>query len=213
MPINKKTTNAEQSYGANADIGFKTAFKEHYFININQMFFYNNIQNPLMLTDTNGISGVYHFVNAKGFTQSYGTETFFKFGFYDLVLFVGYTYTHSSNFINGKEVEFTLTPTHSLKGDLLYALPGKWRIGLDYEYKSEQYLGGINYSPSYWTYGAVIEYTRKQFTFFGNVENFTNLRQTNYESLKSYPYDTPQFTPVWAPLDGIVFNAGIKIRL
>lgn len=213
MPINKKATEAEQSYGANADLGFRTAFSEHYFITINQMFFYNYIKNPLILSDTSGVSGVYHFINANGNTQSYGAETFFKFGFYDFVLFVGYTYTHASNNLYGKEVELTLTPTHSLKGDLLYALPGKWRIGLDYEYKSEQYLGGTKYSPSFWTYGAIVEYTKKQFTLFGNVENFTDVRQTKYESLRSDPYDTPQFTPVWAPLDGVVFNAGIKIRL
>ncbi|MDF2452819.1 MAG: collagen-binding protein [Bacteroidota bacterium] len=213
MPIDKTLTNAEQSYGASADIGFKTTLGEHFFLNINQMFFYNYIEKPLILADTNGISGVYHFVNANGYTQSYGAETFFKFGFYDFVLFVGYTYTNASNIINGYEAPFTLTPVHSLKGDLLYALPGKWRIGLDYEFKSEQYLSPGKYSPSYWTYGAIVEYTIKQFTLFGNVENFTNVRQTNYESLKSGPYDTPQFTPVWAPLDGIVFNAGIKIRL
>lgn len=213
LPINKTKTKAEQSYGANADIGFKTAIGENYLININQMIFYNHIENPLMLVDTNGISGIYHFVNADGFTQTYGTETFFKFGFYDFVLFAGYTYTNASNIVNSKKSEFTLTPTHSLKGDLLYSLPGKWRIGLDYEYKSMQFVSQGKYSPSYWTYGAVVEYTKNHFTFFGNVENFTNVRQTQYESLRSLPFGTPQFTPVWAPLDGIVFNAGFKIRL
>jgi outer membrane receptor for ferrienterochelin and colicins len=213
MPINKNNTVAEESYGANADIGYKTSFGEHYFININQMFFYNIIQNPLAVKDTNGTSGIYHFINSNGFTRSYGGETFFKFGFYQFVLFVGYTYTHASNINAGKELEFALTPVHSLKGDLLYALPGKWRIGLDYEFKSRQYLMPGKYSPSYWTYGAIIEYTKKQFTLFGNVENFTNVRQTHYESLSSLPYNTPQFTQVWAPLDGIVFNAGVKIRL
>jgi iron complex outermembrane receptor protein len=106
-----------------------------------------------------------------------------------------------------------LTPTHSLKGDLLYALPGKWRIGADYEFKSGQTLSSGRITPSFWTYGLVIEYTNKQFTFFSNFENFTNYRQTKLESLNSLPYFTPQFTEVWAPLDGFVFNAGIKIRL
>jgi iron complex outermembrane receptor protein len=39
------------------------------------------------------------------------------------------------------------------------------------------------------------------------------VRQTNFGSLVSAPNFTPQFTEVWAPLDGIVFNTGIKIRL
>jgi iron complex outermembrane receptor protein len=96
---------------------------------------------------------------------------------------------------------------------LLYALPGKWRIGLDYEFKSSQLLSNGKRSRDYWTYGAVVEYTWKNYTLFVNVENFTNFRQTNFESLQSNPYKTPQFTQVWAPLDGIVVNGGFKIRL
>jgi iron complex outermembrane receptor protein len=213
MPINKGLTKAENSYGGNVDIGYKTSLGEKCFINFNQMFFYTQLDNPLVLQDTSGTSGVYRFVNANGITQSYGAETFFKFGFYDFVLFVGYTYTHVTNQFDGNTTYMTLTPKHSLKGDLLYAIPGKWRIGADYEYKSDQLLSTGATSPSFWTFGLVVEYTWKQFTFFGNVENYTNVRQTRYESLVSTPYGTPQFTDVWAPLDGIVFNAGLKIRL
>jgi len=213
LPLDKNKTVAEESIGGNMDVGFKTALGENYFLNINQMFFYTRLNTPLILVDTGGSSGVYHFINSNAYTQSYGTETFFKFGFYKFVLFVGYTYTQVSTIYNGKETEFTLTPKHSLKGDLLYALPGKWRIGLDYEFKSSQLLANGSRSREYWTYGAVVEYTWKNYTLFGNVENFTNFRQTNFESLRSLPYNTPQFTQVWAPLDGIVFNGGFKIRL
>lgn len=213
MPINRSLTKAENSYGGNIDIGYKTEVGEKCFINFNQMFFYTQLDNPLVLKDTSGASGVYHFVNANGITESYGAETFFKFGFYDFVLFVGYTYTHVTNQFDGNSTYMTLTPKHSLKGDLLYAIPGKWRIGADYEYKSGQLLSTGETSRSYWTFGVVVEYTWKQFTFFGNVENYTNVRQTRYESLVSTPYGTPQFTDVWAPLDGIVVNAGLKIRL
>lgn len=213
LPIDKKNVKAEESYGASADLGFKTPIGEKFFININQMFFYTHLDKPLVLADTGISSGVFRFSNANGYTKSYGAETFFKFGFYDFVLFVGYTYTNASNNFNGMESTLTLTPRHSIKGDLLYALPGKWRIGLDYEFKSTQMLNNGNNTTEYWTFGAVVEYTWKNYTFFGNVENYTNVRQTKYESLASEPYQTPQFTEVWAPLDGIVFNAGLKIRL
>ena len=213
MPIDRSLTKAENSYGGNIDIGYKTPLGKRCFINFNQMFFYTQLDDPLVLKDTAVNSGIYHFVNANGITQSYGAETFFKFGFYDFVLFVGYTYTNVTNQFDGNTTYMTLTPKHSLKGDLLYAIPGKWRIGADYEYKSGQLLSSGATSPSYWTFGLVVEYTWKKFTFFGNVENYTNVRQTRYESLVSTPYGTPQFTDVWAPLDGIVFNAGLKIRL
>ena len=128
-------------------------------------------------------------------------------------MIVGYTITNATNHFSGTVNSVTLTPTHSLKGDLLYALPGKWRIGVDYEFKSSQTLSTGFKTPSFWTYGAVVERNWKNFTFFGNVENFTNVRQTNYSSLRSAPFGTPQFTEVWAPLDGIVFNYGLKVRL
>jgi iron complex outermembrane receptor protein len=213
LPIDRAKTQAEQSYGGNIDIGYKMPIGDRFFININQMFFSTYLDNPLVLRDTSGTSGVYHFINANGYTQSWGAETFFKFGFYDFVLFVGYTYTNAINHFNGITSDLTLTPHHSLKGDLLYALPNKWRIGLDYEFKSSQTLSNGMKTKDFWTYGAVVEYTRLNYTFFGNLENYTNIRQTKYGSLVSKPYATPQFTEVWAPLDGIVFNAGLKIRL
>lgn len=213
LPIDYKKTESEKSYGANADIGYKTTFGENFFININQMFFFTHLNNPLVLSDTSGNSGVYQFVNANGYTESYGAETFFKFGFYDFVFFAGYTYTHVTHHFGDSTVLATLTPQHSLKGDLLYALPGKWRIGADYEYKSSQLLSNGISRPEFWTYGVVVEYTWTNYTLFCNVENFTNVRQTQYKNMASAPYNTPQFTEVWAPLDGIVLNVGFKIRL
>ena len=210
LAINRNTTKAEQSYGGNADIGYKFPINEKMFINFNQMFFYTYLNSPLVLQN-NGTN--YEFVNANGYTKSMGTETFFKFGFYDFVLFVGYTYTDATNHFSGNKSNVSLTPKHSLKGDLLYALPGKWRIGVDYELKSGQTLSNGNLTPSFWTYGAVVEYYFKKFTFFGNIENVFDYRQTRQESLISGPNNTPQFTEVWAPLDGFVFNFGLKIKL
>ena len=95
----------------------------------------------------------------------------------------------------------------------MYSLPGKWRIGLDYELKSSQTLSNGNKTSTFWTYGAVVEHYWKSFTFFGNIENIFDYRQTRKESLISGPNNTPQFTEVWAPLDGFVVNVGLKIRL
>ena len=210
--IDNNLAKAEQSFGGGADIAWKFPIGENFFVMFNQMFFYSRVEKPLVLTDTalTGISLVY--MNANGYTESYGGETFFKFGFYDFVLFVGYTYTDVNNHFADTVSVLPLTPKHSLKGDLLYALPGKWRIGLDYEYKSEQNLSSGRVVPSYWTFGAVVEYTWTNFTFFGNVENYTDVRQTKYASIPSSPGGV-RFAEVWAPLDGIVVNAGIKFRL
>lgn len=213
LMIDKSSVKAERSYGGGIDIGYRTAIGDNFFININQMFFFTYLDKPLVLSQTSVNSGIYNFLNANGYTRSFGGETFFKFGFYDFVLFVGYTYTNAFNRFNGQDFVLPLTPQHSLKGDLLYAITGKLRAGLDYEFKSSQTLSNATKTKAYWTFGLVVEYTWKNYTFFGNVENYTNYRQTKFGSLVSQPYNTPQFTEVWAPLDGIVFNTGIKIRL
>jgi iron complex outermembrane receptor protein len=213
LPIGTFQLKAEESAGGNVDIGYKKSFGEHFFFNFNQMFFITRLNAPLILSPLSDNSEYFAFQNIDGYTQSLGAETFFKFGFYDFVFFAGYTYTDAKNYFNSETQVQTLTPKHSLKGDLLYSLPGKWRIGLDYEYKSSQVLSSGRETPDFWTYGAVVEYTRNQYTLFGNIENYTNIRQTKYESLVSQPYQTPQFTEVWAPLDGIVVNVGVKIRI
>lgn len=213
LSIDRQNTTAERSYGGNIDVGYKIRFGENFSISFNQMFFYTHLENPLVLSPIFMGADTFAFRNAEGYTRSAGAETFFKFGFYDFVLFVGYTYTNASNRFDNSRSDLTLTPRHSLKGDLLYSLPGKWRIGLDYEYKSSQLLSNGSRTKSFWTFGAVVEYTWKNYTFFGNAENYTNVRQSDFGSLQSAPYGTPQFTEVWAPLDGIVFNAGVKVRI
>ncbi len=212
LPIDRLTSVAEESYGGSADIGYKTFLGKRIFIAINQMFFYTYLDKPMVLTNDR-ITGYYSFVNSTGYMQSYGAETFFKFGFNDFTVFVGYTYTNATTHIAGGVRDVPLTPNHSIKGDVLYSLPHKWRIGFDYEYKSNQVLSNGTITPGYWTYGAVVERMWKHFALFANVENFTNVRQTKYGSLRSQPYNTPQLTEVWAPLDGIVFNWGFKVRL
>lgn len=213
MPIDRSTTQAEQSYGGSIDIGYKHTFSNGFFINFNQMFFYTRLDKPLVLLQSTPTSGIYEFENANGYTQSVGAETFLKLGLHDFVLFIGYTYTDASNHFNNTVSNLTLTPKHSIKGDLMYSIPGKWRIGLDGEFKSTQTLSNGLQAKGFCTFGALVEYTIKNYTFFGNVENYTNVKQTDFASLVSSPYNTPQFTEVWAPLDGIVFNYGIKIRM
>jgi outer membrane receptor for ferrienterochelin and colicins len=210
LPIDKNTTQAEQSYGGNVDIGYRLPISDKVWINFNQMFFYTYLKRPLVLVSA---GKNYSFINADGYTKSVGGETFFKLGFSDFVFFAGYTYTNATNHFSGKNTTMPLTPKHSLKGDLLYALPNKWRIGVDYELKSTQTLTNGYQTPSFWTYGALVERYYKNYTFFGNIENVFNYRQTKIASLLSAPNNTPQFTEVWAPLDGIVFNFGLKIKL
>lgn len=202
----------ERSYNLHADVTFRAPIGVNSSLVWNQLFFYNYLSNPLQLVNLD--NQVRFYENLNGHFESKGSESHIKLTVHDFVLFVGYTLTFADQVTdNGIRQAFAFTPRHSLKGDLLYALPGKWRVGIDYEYKSEQTLTDGRQVRGYVTTGIVIERTINNFVLYTNLENISNVRQTRYESIRSRPYDTPQLTDVWAPMDGFFFNAGIKIRL
>jgi hypothetical protein len=45
------------------------------------------------------------------------------------------------------------------------------------------------------------------------VENVLDVRQTRFESVVTGPFTQPTFRPLYAPLDGFVGNAALKITL
>ena len=201
---------AERSYGGNVDLKYQSTFgSDNVLLTLNQMFFYNIIDNPVAL--------IYYFngnyINTSGDINSQGFESQIKLTVWKFTWFLGYTYTDASLKNGNSKTNLILTPQHSIKGDLLFVEDNKWRIGWDYEYKSEQILSSGLSSPSLFTTGIVVERTLDKFVIFLNAENFTDARQTRYESMLSGPYNTPQFTDVWAPMDGFFFNAGLKIKL
>ena len=211
---------AERSIGGNFDFKYRTNFSsDNLLFTFNQMFFYNVITNPIQLLSTNDTSALpqWEYQNFGERLESKGFESQIKFTFGKFTWFFGYTYTDAQYYqnINGSLDGSTLllTPKHSIKGDLLFVEDNKWRIGWDYEYKSSQLLiAGIE-TRDLFTTGIVVERTIDNFVIFLNAENFTDTRQTRYESVLSGPYNTPQFTQIWAPLDGFFFNAGLKIKL
>ena len=203
---------AERSQGANFDFKYRTTFdSDKVLLTFNQMFFYNNIENPILL-NIDPFDNLSYFT-PNDYLKSRGFESQVKLTVGQFTWFFGYTYTDAFLQKGVTETSLTLTPQHSIKGDLLFVEENKWRIGWDYEYKSSQILSTGLQSRSLFTTGIVVERTIKNFVIFLNAENFTDTRQSRYESLNSGPYDSPQFTDVYAPLDGFFFNTGLKIKL
>lgn len=202
----------EESYGVNFDFKYQSRLgTENILLTFNQMFFYNNISNPILL---NGDSlGNLTYSNAADILYTQGFESQIKLTFWQFTWFVGYTYTDAFLRSGDSDSRLILTPQHSIKGDLLFVVEDKWRIGWDYEYKSSQLLTSGISTRSLFTTGVIVERTLDNFIIFLNAENFTDTRQTRYESVLSGVNNTPQFTEVWGPLDGFFFNAGLKIKL
>ena len=204
---------AERSYGGNFDFKYQSTFgTENVLLTFNQVFFYNLIDNPILLNADS--IGVLNYSNDGDFLTSNGLESQIKLAVWKFTLLVGYTYTDV--YIQNDDASksyLTQTPKHSLKGNLLFIDEKKWRIGWDYEYKSEQLLSSGLQTPYLFTTGIFGERSFGGTSFFVNFENITDKRQTRYGSLRSGVDGTTQFTEVWAPLDGFFFNFGMKIML
>jgi iron complex outermembrane receptor protein len=53
----------------------------------------------------------------------------------------------------------------------------------------------------------------EHFSVIANVENLFDVRQTKFEKIYLPPVSDPTFKQIYAPLDGIVANIAVKIRL
>jgi len=201
---------AEESYGSNIDFKYQSTFGlDNVLLSLNQMFFYNIIDNPITLNEIDTNNLFYEQTNNSLFSK--GFESQIKLTVDKFTWFFGYTYTDAYLENGATKNSLTLTPKHSIKGDLLFVVEDKWRIGWDYDYKSGQFLNNGMITESLFTTGVIVERTINNFVIFLNAENFTDVRQSNTGNVLTN--GSPQFTEVWAPLDGYFFNAGLKIKL
>ena len=208
--VNFENLVAEESYGTNIDFKYQSTFgTDNVLLSLNQMFFFNVIDNPITLNE-NDIDNLFY-EQTNDSLLSKGFESQIKLTVDKFTWFLGYTYT-DAYLENGENKNgLTLTPKHSIKGDLLFVVDNKWRIGWDYDYKSGQFLNNGHITESLFTTGVIVERTIDNFVIFLNAENFTDVRQSNVGDVLTD--GSPQFTEVWAPLDGYFFNMGLKIKL
>ena len=210
LPINESKTKDEHSRGGNLDINYRTNFGGVRFT-INQLFFYTILNRPLILTGTG--SGEFEFINANGYMNTRGLETNLRFTYNDFKLFIGYTYADVNTHFNNMKNWFPLTAKHRLNNVLMYEKKGKLKIGLEAYYFSPQKLTDGGIGRSYWIGGLMGEKTWKHFSIFLNFENFTDTRQTKFDTIYTGSINSPNFRDIYAPVDGFVINGGVKIRL
>jgi iron complex outermembrane receptor protein len=53
----------------------------------------------------------------------------------------------------------------------------------------------------------------KHFDIFINGENLTDQRQSRWAPIYTGPMANPTFKDIYTPLEGVVVNAGIRIKL
>jgi iron complex outermembrane receptor protein len=210
LPIVAESMANERSVGLNWDINYSTRIAG-IGLHINHLIYYTRLNNPLVLTPTG--SGEFEFRNDQGNLSTKGMETNLRLVMGDFKLFVGYTYTDAATVSDQDRSWLPLTARHRLNNVLMYEKEEKLKLGLEAYYFSPQKLGDGSTGKSYWITGFMAEKLWEHFSVFINFENFTDTRQTRFDTIFSGTVENPQFRDIYAPVDGFVVNGGIKLSL
>lgn len=212
VPINTDLTKLEKSYGANIDFTYKTGlFDNQVFLTLNQLFFYTYLKQPLELklnTDN-----LWEYNNIDGNINSKGLETNIKLVYDDFTWHLGYTLTHAQMKDEGFRRQQNLTPKHTLNSVLFYEWEEKWIVGYETFYTGKQRLNDNLWGKDFWTFGLMVQRRWDKISVYTNFENFTDRRQTRFDTIYTGNKQNPTFRDIYAPLEGFVFNAGIILKL
>jgi len=206
QPLNIGHTEAEQSYGLNGDLNYRSKLGDEAVINVNQLFFYTKVDRPLILQNED-------FVNAPGHLTTQGAETNIKLVIDELVFYLGYTYTDTKQHFNGQSTAQLLTPKNQFSFDATYEIEGSFRFGAESFYTGPQSLSDGTTGRGFVTFGLLVQKMWKHLDIFVNAENLTDQQQTRWGYIYTGSITNPNFRDIYAPLDGVVVNTGIRIKL
>ena len=157
-------------------------------------------------------------VNTDGVTRTRGVELLMRWRHEP------FTVTGSYLFIDSSEPDETgtgrrdvpLTPRHSAGLVAMWEEHGRGRIGLEVYYTGEQPLEDNPFrseGKSYFEIGLLGEVVLDRYRLFLNLENLLNVRQTREDPLvrPARAPDGSWTVDAWAPLEGFVANAGVRI--
>ena len=211
LPIDVSNAKTERSYGGNFDINYRVMlFDNNISFSINQLFFYTRIRDPLVLTLRP--NNYYAYLQPEGFIDTKGFETNIKLVYKNLKLFIGYTFADVQEHYATVNT-YPLVAKNRLNNVLVYEIENKFKAGLEAYYYSPQQLNDGATGKSYWLTGFMAEKIWDHFSIYINFENFTDTRQTKFDTIYTGTITNPIFRDIYAPLDGFVINGGIKIKL
>jgi outer membrane receptor for ferrienterochelin and colicins len=176
-------------------------------------FFASRIQHPMEVRSDER----YEITNLAKPTTNTGMELLGTWRKAPFSATASYTYVRSRKVEMGERVDVPLTPRHS------FGIAGVWgkeavgRIGVECFYTGRQRLEQNPYrsvSEPYAVFGVLVERRAGPVRLFFNAENLTDVRQTRWNPLlrPTRGVDGRWTVDAWAPLDGRVFNGGIRLR-
>jgi iron complex outermembrane receptor protein len=202
----------ERARGATADVGWSGGSWE-----VNGTLFGSTVEHPQILLDTSPEPGMLEFVSAATPTRTYGGEILVRFKHGNSQAIADYTYVHSvgEDSTGTGPVDFPLTPWHAAELAWIWEKEGKGRLGVEVSYTGRQRLEDDPYrevAPQYLVANVLGEIRVANAAVFLNAINLTDVRQSHYDPLVR-PTQAPDgrwTTDPWAPLEGRMFNVGVR---
>ena len=210
LPIGN-SLKAERSRGGTFDVNYRGAAGEKFSYSLNQMFFYTEIEDPLVLLSNP--NGFFTFANAGRPVRSAGFETNVRAAYDFVKLFAGYTYTNAKARYLAGDQTLPLTPKSKLNSALLLEKESNFKVGFEAYYTSSQFLTDRFRTRPYWVLGLFGEKTFGKYSLFVNAENFTDTRQGRFTTVVFPPHQQPTFAEIYTHTEGRVFNGGVKVKL
>ncbi|MEQ1604002.1 MAG: TonB-dependent receptor [Pyrinomonadaceae bacterium] len=201
---------AERSKGGTLDLNYRGSAGEKFTYSINQMFFYTDITDPIVLRPD--ASNIYRFSNSSSSVISKGIESNLRLGYRVAKLFVGYTLTEAKAGYFAGTRRVTLLPKHRVNSSLVFEKHESYKFGAEFYFASRQTLEDRSLTRSTAEVGLFGEKTFGKVSLFINGENLTDVRQGRYGLVVIPPHTNPTFAEIYTHLEGRVFNGGIKVR-
>lgn len=205
---------AERARSASLDIGGEVGPLE-----LNLTLFSSTVDQPVGLRQLIDGTGRVELVNLAGPTYTLGSEIFLRWSHHPFYVTGSYTYVHSSEIDpdEGQLRAVPLTPEHQAGIVAIWEQEGRGRVGLEVYYTGVQQLDDNPYraaSAPYLHIGIMAERRFGPARIFVNAENLLDVRQTDYDPLvrPSVGPGGRWTTDVWAPLDGVVANFGVRVN-
>ena len=185
--------------------------------------FASNVDNVTDLEEVSsvvdGIADRVRLVNAQGESQIRGSELLLRYYWRDIKLTASYLYLDASEQAdNGIErTTIPLTPKHSAGFVAMWEQHGNFRVGFEAYYTGTQRVNDNPYierTSPYWHMGLMGEITTGQTSWFVNLENLLDVRQTDEHPLllPTRAANGQWTTDIWSRNDGFIVNAGVRIR-
>ena len=204
----------ERARSASFDLGWSGGGLE-----LNGTLFASSVRHALQTRDSMAQPGQIEIVNAAELTKTSGAELIIRYSHRLLHAIGTYTYlsTSESNPVGTGRREVPLTPRHEAELAAIWESESRGRIGAELSYTGSQSLEDNPYRTlgiAYLEVGVLGEVRIGDVHVFLNAENLTDVRQTHYDPLL-LPAQAPDgrwTTDVWAPPEGRVFNAGVRLE-